>query len=289
MKSELLRLTVVGVLVGSVAAPTAPAQSTVPPPPPAPPYETVFYTHDGLRLEAYFYRPAGNGPFPFVVYNHGSALPGQERVERPVGFIGGLLQLAGYAVLVPERRGYGKSEGATFAEEVGSDRGSRFVARLAAEADDLLAAAEHVTRDPSFRVDPLRRALMGWSFGGIVTTLAVSGRSDYRAAIIQAPGSLTWDQSPQLRAALSSAAHKIVIPIQCLVAENDATTDSARTICGAAKGAPAELKVYPPFTPTGPIREGVAPGHALFGPQGVSVWKGDVLAFLARHLQPPQP
>ena len=38
-----------------------------------PVFETLFYTHDGLRLEAYLYTPSGGGPFPMVVYNHGSA------------------------------------------------------------------------------------------------------------------------------------------------------------------------------------------------------------------------
>lgn len=273
---------------GAVAA--ARAQSPTPLPS-VPPHETVFYTHDGLRLEAYFYRPAGDGPFPLIVYNHGSAPTGQERVERPIGYIGRSFPPAGYAVLVPERRGYGKSEGATFAEEVGRDRGRRFVERLGAEAGDLLAAADYVTHDPAFRVDPGRRAMIGWSFGGIVTTLAVSGRSDYRAAVVQAPGALNWDHSPDLRAALTTAAKKIVIPLQCLVAANDATTESARSICGAAKSAPAELKVYPAFTPAGSLREGVAPGHALFGPEGLPLWKADVLAFLDKHVQalPPPP
>lgn len=262
------------------------ALAQAPSPPPAPPHETFFYSHDGLRLEAYFYRPAGDGPFPLVVYNHGSRA-GEERSEWPVGFIGRLLPPEGYAVLVPERRGYGKSEGTTFTEEIGQDRGQRFVARLAAEAGDLLAAADHVTRDPAFRVDARRRAVMGWSFGGIVTTLAASGRSDFRAAIVQAPGSLNWDRSPDLRAALIAAARKITLPTQCLVAENDRTTESARAICAAVTGAPKELKVYAPFTAAGAQpREGGAPGHMLFGALGVSVWKADVLAFLEKHLAP---
>jgi dienelactone hydrolase len=262
------------------------AQSPAPSPrPSAPPHETVFYDHDGLRLEAYFYRPAGDGPFPLVVYNHGSAPPGQERLEWPAGFMGYLLPPAGYALLVPERRGYGKSEGTPFSEEIGSDRGPRYIARLRAEAGDLLAAAEHVTRDASFRVDPRRRGMIGYSFGGIVTTLAVSGRTDYAGAVIQAPGALNWERSPELRAALTSAAEKITIPLQCLVAENDATTESARTICAAVKNAPAELKVYPPFAPTRQVNAAAAPGHALFSPQGLAVWKDDVLAFLEKHVK----
>jgi dienelactone hydrolase len=267
------------VVIAWAAAATLAGQITAPPP-----YETRFYTHDARRLEAYLYRPSGNGPFPLVVYNHGSR-PGEERIEWPVAFIGRLLTGAGYAVLVPERRGYGKSEGPTFTEEVGADRGHRFIARLDAEADDLLKAVDHVIDDPGSRIDPKRIAIMGWSFGGIVTTLAASRSPRFAAVLVQAPGALNWDRSPDLRAALTRAATRITVPIQCMAAENDATTESARAICKNARGA-QDLKIYPPFTPT-TVRANTAPGHALFGSQGVTLWGPDALAFLARHLPAP--
>jgi dienelactone hydrolase len=288
MSLDLRRRMTLAVVFTVVAAGPVRAQSPSPRPS-APPHETFFYQHDGLRLEAYFYRPEGDGPFPLVVYNHGSAPPGQERVEWPAGFMGYLLPPAGYALLVPERRGYGQSEGQPFSEEIGSDRGPRYVARMQAEAGDLLAAADHVTRDPAFRIDPRRRALIGYSFGGIVTTLAASGRDDFAAVVVQAPGALNWSRSPELRAALTSAAEKISVPIQCLVAENDATPESARAVCAAVKDAPAELKVYPPFTPTRQVNAAAAPGHALFSPQGLSVWKGDVMAFLDKYVRGRRP
>src|SRR5262249_16682584 len=99
----------------------------------------------------------------------------------------------------------------------------------------------------------------------------------------QAPGSLNWDRSPDLRAALSHAARRIQVPIQCMVARNDATTESARAVCKDARGTPAELKVYPPFTPT-KVQPIAAPGHALFSHEGVPVWRDDALGFLARAL-----
>ena len=278
---------VAGILASGLAAPVVRGQSPSPLPS-APPHETFFYEHDGLRLEAYFYRPAGDGPFPLVVYNHGSALPGQERVEWPAGFMGRLLPPEGYAVLVPERRGYGKSEGPPFSEDVGADRGPRYIARMRAEASDVLAATEYVSKNPAFNVDARRRSMIGYSFGGIVTTLALSGRTEFAGAVIQAPGALNWGRSADLRAALTSAAGKIKIPIQCLVAENDATTESARVVCASAKG-PAELKVYPPFTPVRQLVPGAAPGHALFSPQGLPIWKDDVLAFLDKHVRSPRP
>jgi dienelactone hydrolase len=130
-------------------------------------------------------------------------------------------------------------------------------------------------------------AMIGWSFGGIVTTFAVSRSDRYRGAVIQAPGALNWARSDALREAMTAAAARINTPLQCLVAENDLTTDSARTVCAAAKksGATTELKIYPPFTPSTPAQNSNAQGHALFSAQGVSIWKDDVLRFLAAHVR----
>jgi len=265
------------------------AVATVGAQPPSPlPYETRFYTHDGLRLESYLYRPSGPGPYPLVVYNHGSATPDEEKKEWPAPFIARLLVPAGYAVLVPERRGYAKSEGKAFSEEIGADRGPRYVARMEAEAGDVVAAVEDVTRDPAARIDAKRVAIMGWSFGGIVTTLAAARGPRFGAVVVQAPGALNWDRSADLRVALTKGATRIQVPILCVVAENDRTTESARAICTHAHGTPAELKVYPPFTPA-TLRENSAPGHALFSFQGVKIWGPDLLDFLARHLPAPTP
>jgi dienelactone hydrolase len=122
---------------------------------------------------------------------------------------------------------------------------------------------------------------MGWSFGGIVTTLAASGSARFAAVVLQAPGALNWNRSPELRKALTDAAGKIRVSILCAVAENDATTESAREICAAAKagGAEALLKIYPPFN-SARERPGNPPGHAIFGPFGVELWQKDVLAFV---------
>jgi carboxymethylenebutenolidase len=251
------------------------------------PYETLFYAHDGLRLEAYLYRPEGPGPFPLVVYNHGSAPPGEERNEWPAGYVARLFVPKGYALLVPERRGYGKSEGAPFSEAIGRDRGPKFVSRQVDEAGDVNAAVEYVLKLPNASIDAARVVIMGWSFGGIVTTLAAGQSARYAAAIIQAPGALNWTRSEELRKALTASAAKFHFPVQCAVAENDATTESARAICAAAQsaGAKTDLKIYPPFD-RGRQRPGSPPGHAIFGPSGVDVWQQDVLTFLAEVLKP---
>jgi dienelactone hydrolase len=283
MRSVVLFASLLFIMPAAVPAQTPPAaQQTVPPPRPGdPPYSTISYRNGALNLEAYFYKPEGPGPFPLVVYSHGSRA-NQERLEWPVLFIARFMVPAGYAVLIPERRGYGKSDGQTFTEEIGPDeRGQRFVARLAAEASDVTAAVDYARA--SLPIDAGRIVLMGYSFGGIVTTLAAAKDAKLAAIVNQAPGALNWDKSPEMREALTAAAKQIRAPMHCAAAENDATTESARVICATAKaaGAAAELKIYPPFThPTNPNPR--APGHALFAPIGVDVWKQDVLEFLAR-------
>src|SRR5438067_11204856 len=47
------------------------------------PYSTIFYKSGNLNIEAYLYNPAGNGPFPLVIYNHGSRQE-HERQENPL-------------------------------------------------------------------------------------------------------------------------------------------------------------------------------------------------------------
>src|SRR6266581_5041206 len=128
-------------------------------------YETVFYPSGKLKIEAYVFKPEGAGPFPIVIYNHGSRA-GHEREERPFAYVGEMLARSGYIVVVPERRGYGKSDGATFSETVGEERGLRFVARVQEETDDMLAAVDFVKTLPY--PDTKRMAVMGWSFRGIV-------------------------------------------------------------------------------------------------------------------------
>jgi len=260
------------------------------------PYTTFYYKSGGLNIEAYLYRPQGAGPFPLVIYNHGSR-SGQEHVEKPFQFIAAILVPQGYAVLVPERRGYGKSDGQTYGEEVGGDRGERMMKRFREEAGDVLAGLDHLKSvgaeadsnrlrqsQVTGQIDFRRVALVGWSHGGVVSILAAGERREFVALVDQAGGALTWKSSPVLRSELPAAAAKIKIPALCMDAENDATTEAARTVGEAIKNSGEWEKtiIYPPFTPTS-NPSNIAPGHLIFG-QGVSIWQDDLLAFLKPRL-----
>ncbi|MFZ1010718.1 MAG: alpha/beta fold hydrolase, partial [Candidatus Sulfotelmatobacter sp.] len=237
----------------------------------------VFYQSGKLRIQAYLSRPAGAGPFPLVIFNHGSRA-GYEREQRTFSYMADLYLSAGYAVLIPERRGYGQSDGATFSEAVGKNVDAKFIERLEAEADDVLAALPYLATLPF--VDVKRIAIAGWSFGGIVTMLAIARSSVFKAAIDQAGGALSWQRSAALREALIRAAQRATTPILFMDAENDATTAAVTTLAStrARFGLPYEIKLYGAFTPKEDPGH-IAPGHLIFGRDGVALWGGDATRF----------
>lgn len=250
-----------------------------------PRYQDVFYASGNLRIQAHLYKPDGDGPFAAVIYNHGSR-NGRERAENPYPYIGRMLTRAGYVVLVPERRGYGKSDGEIWWKEVGNDR-SRVIARLQAETDDVLASVDYLRSLPY--VDTKRLAVMGWSFGGVVTMFATARGNTFAAAVDQAGGALTWYGNDHMRSALITAAGKSTTPTLFMVAKNDRTIESVTTLAEIfRKGdVPHKLIIYEPFTPSQPGR--AAPGHTLFSSQGASLWESDVVEFLARYLAVSRP
>jgi dienelactone hydrolase len=157
------------------------------------------------------------------------------------------------------------------------------IPRLQAESDDVLAGIDYL-RGLSY-VDTKRLAVMGWSFGGVVTMLVAARSNAFLAAVDQAGGALTWDRNSHMRSALIAAAGKATIPTLFMVAKNDRTTASVTTLADIFKkrNVPHQLMIYEPFTPN--RGGGAAPGHALFSSQGASLWENDVIEFLGRYLR----
>lgn len=244
-------------------------------------YTDLRYPRGSLSIQAYLYKPAGDGPFPVVIYNHG-ARHGNERRPTPQPYIGELLTRAGYVALVPERRGYGRSEGPTSSEEIGGER-ARVVPRLQAETDDVLAALDYLRPLPF--VDAKRIGIMGWSYGGIVSMFAIGRSAAFAVAVDQAGGALTWNGNPDVRGALVAAAGTAATPTLFQVAQNDRTTASITTLAEIFKqrGVPHRAVVYEPFAPRRASPD-TPPGHRLFSAEGVSVWENDVIEFLGRYL-----
>jgi carboxymethylenebutenolidase len=233
------------------------------------------------RLKGYLFVPPGPGPFPCMIYNHGSGLTeGHEDNAAPGIPI--LLNSWGIACFFPHRRGYGFSPGPTWrsecsAPEFSPEYNTQLVKRLAAESDDVLAAFAHVRT--LARIDPGRIGVMGSSFGGVNTLLAASRAPDFRCAVEFAGAAMNWDRNPTIAAHMVEAARKVRMPIYFVQAENDFSTRPTREIAAAlaGSGVPYEAKIYPPFGHT-PYE-----GHFLAG-RGAQVWGPDIRHFLEKHL-----
>src|SRR6266853_1154335 len=150
--------------------------------------ETVTFPSGEITLYGVLYKPEGTGPFPAVIYNHGSA-PGMMSKEA-FAALGPVFTSHGGVVFGPYRRGQGLSASAgpyigdqiAAAEKAGglSAAAATMVRFLETDhLDDQLAALAWL-RKQGF-VQPDRVAVAGNSFGGIEALLGAE-RGDYCAA-----------------------------------------------------------------------------------------------------------
>ncbi len=111
---------------------------------------------DGVELEIIVNKPPQAGPFPTILFNHGSTGRGNNRAMhrrtiRPA-VIGNFFAERGWMTLFPQRRGRGKS-GGVYAEGLAPD-GSGY----SCDADVAMAGFERAVED----MDAVVRALSDW-------------------------------------------------------------------------------------------------------------------------------
>ena len=244
--------------------------------------EIVAFPSGNLTLHGVLYRPKGTGPFPAVVYNHGSGQDYSKASEA----LGPLFADRGWVFFMPYRRGQGLSASAglyivdeiTAAEKKGGAReGAATMTRLLEtyHLDDQLAALVWLRKNSFVR--PNRIAVAGNSFGGIETVLGAE-RGSYCAAVDSSGAAETWAQAPELQAMMTRAVRNSRVPIFFFQAENDYDLSPSKTLSAAMKvaGKPFEMKIYPAFG------KSTERGHS-FGYFGSSVWADDVFRFLEQH------
>jgi dienelactone hydrolase len=254
---------------------------------PSPPMEALEYTSDGLRIQAYLYRPRNVSPAPTIVWSHGSRRRHELAEKLTYKWLGYRLARLGYAVLVAERRGYGGSEGTGIVGDEGFDT-LRF--GLPGEVRDVAAAADHLKSRPG--IDARRIVLAGYSLGGLVSLLAAAQRSDLRG-VASFAGGYGFDarmMGPEMllvQDEMRTAANRIRAPTLLLHSENDriVPVDFSRVVAErlAQAGVPVTLKTYPPFKVGGHTIE----GHHIFGRvDALPVFWKDFTDFLATVLKP---
>jgi carboxymethylenebutenolidase len=250
--------------------------------------EVVSFRSGAITLQGTLYKPEGKGPFPAVVYNHGSA-PGMLS-KQAFEALGPVFARHGWVFFGPYRRGQGlsASAGPYIGDEIaeakkkgGMTAGAATMVRLL-ETDHLndQLAALAWPRTQSF-VDPDRVAVAGNSFGGIEVVLGAE-RASYCAAVDSAGAAQSWEDAPEVQALMNRAVRNSRSPIFFFQAENDYDLSPSRKLAAAMKdaGKEFEMKIYPPYG------KSTQDGHT-FGYFGSSVWGADVFRFLDQHCHTP--
>jgi carboxymethylenebutenolidase len=118
--------------------------------------EEVAFPSGGLQLHGFLWKPQGSGPFPAIVWNHGS-----ERLPGSQPALAGFYTAHSYVFFVPHRRGQGRSPGSYIQDLVAQsppgERAQHMVEVQQAEVDDVVAAVNYL-KGQSF-VDAARIAI----------------------------------------------------------------------------------------------------------------------------------
>lgn len=260
-------------LVGELPPQAAAQQSCI--------IERVTYRIQGLQIVSWIMKPAREGRFPVVVWNHGARFAfARAPVISERTPCHPFVASNGWMLFFPVPRGYAGSEGpnpqAAFAQDP--------LAFLHARAADANAGVEWLkTRSD---VDAACIVNMGWSQGAM-TTLLVSGEhpSVYRATVIQAPTTSAGVNAMVGMPDVLGAARHIPTPILF-----QANTDDVDSFIEGNRVLVRELRRWVKSVEyheyTDPSRHFVFeisehPGF-LYRPELFHVWGPDVANFIAR-------
>jgi carboxymethylenebutenolidase len=249
--------------------------------------ETVTFNSGDKVLHGLIYKPAGAGPFPAVLYNHGSA-PGLLN-NQAFDLIGPMFAARGWVFFAPYRRGQGLSSdaGPYVVDEIRAARvhggealAAQTMVRLLSteQLQDQMAALTWLNTQAFVRGTQI--AVAGNSFGGVEAVLGVE-RGGYCAAVDASGGAESWEKAPGLRQVMQRAAQLSKAPILFFQAENDYSLAPSRTLYAAMKAVnkPTKLKIYPAYG------DSTEAGHS-FAYTGASIWIADVVRFLEQSCKP---
>ena len=241
--------------------------------------DTVSFKSGALTLHGIIYRPSGNGPFPTILFNHGSGKSYTKEVEA----VGPAYAGHGFVFFAPSRRGQWLSSetGQYILDSLdaieklkGKDARDPLLVELmkGPQLADVGAALSFIKTKLYVQRD--RVVVAGNSFGGIVTVFASAQLDGLWAGVDFAGAAQTWASAPLLQAAMTEAVTHARIPIFFGQAENDYDLTPSRALSAAmtTAGKPNTMKIFPPFGTTTPA------GHS-FGYFGGAIWGPDVVAF----------
>jgi dienelactone hydrolase len=220
-------------------------------------------------LYGFLYLPKGEGPFPAVLWNHGS--------EKRPGWqpeLASFYNSHGFVFFLPHRRGQGRSPGPYIMDEIHAGGGPTAAVQAQQIAnEDVLAAMNWLKTRPE--VDKNRIVVSGCSFGGIQTLLTAEKGVGVRAFVAFAPAAQSWGNGA-LDQMLEYSVEHAKAPLFILQARNDYSTQPTEVLGKIAKAHGGQAKIYPGFGKT------PQEGHWGFATTsaGIAVWGNDVLLFI---------
>ena len=256
--------------------------------------QTVEFPSGTLHLKAYLWKPAGPGPFPAVLFSHGSGgdkadLTAGMQITESADILAPFFIKHGYAFLYPFRRGHGPSadqapfmQDVLLSEEKEKGRDARlqlqFKLMTTDQIDDVLAALAFLKTVPG--IDIHRIAVAGNSFGGSLTLLAAERDSTIRAVVTFAAAAGSWERSAELRDRLIAVVRKTNAAIMLIHAENDYSTAAGRSMAEELERLhkPHSLKIYPKVGLTSDD------GHNMLY-ENIPAWEDDVFKFLDQYIK----
>ena len=256
--------------------------------------QTVEFPSGPLHIKAYLWKPSGPGPFPAVLFNHGSGgdeadLTAGMQITESAKILAPFFMKHGYAFLYPFRRGHGTSaDQAPFMQDVlrreekekGRDARQHLQFKLLTtdQLEDVMAALAFLKTVPG--IDIHRIAVAGNSFGGQITLLVAARDSTIRAVVTFAAAAGSWERSAELRDSLFAAVRKTNAAIMLIHAENDYSTGAGQSLAAELERLhkPHSLKIYP--------KVGLTPddGHNMLY-ENIPAWEDDVFTFLDQHVK----
>lgn len=237
----------------------------------------VTFSSGSLILHGFLYKPEGQGPFPAVLWNHGS--------ERRPGWLPEVAPIflsQGYVFFIPHRRGHGRSPGEYVmdllerANQSGGPqaRSRKLVELMELHLEDQTAALAYLKALPE--VDSQRIAVAGCSFGGVQTVLMAEKGLGLRAAVDFAGAAQNWQHSPDLRARMTQAVQHSQMPIFFIQAKNDYDVSPSRDLASAMdkSAKPHAIQIFPSFGKSN------QEAHE-FCVHGGEIWAPQVFSFFA--------
>jgi dienelactone hydrolase len=234
------------------------------------------YSNRSVALETTIFKPAGIGPFPVLILNHGKSL-GNPHLQERARFlvISKEFVKRGYAVIIPMRTGFAKSTGDYVEEECNMTENGNI------QAHDLQSVLDYTLKQ--YWADKNNILIAGQSYGGL-TTMAfgtrnypgVKGLINFAGGLKTSGTDCNWQES--LVEAFSNYGRSTHVPSIWFYGANDSYFYPALAArmheAYVNSGGDAKLVAYGPFKKD---------AHGMSSSRdGVKIWWPEVEAFLQR-------